>query len=303
MSEKILSYRIEAVDEASPVFESAGEAMREAFVKAPAEAAESLGALNESLDAALEKAAAGGEAMGELSENLAQGLEAAISSMAENVLSGTLSAGDALKGFLEQSLSALASFLSQQAVQFLLNSALKGLAKKKEAVSTSSSNLAQVFSGQFAAMSQAPFPVNLTAPAVAAAMLAAAQAGTAAAGAAGAATGAAAVPAMAEGGFVPMLPGADASRDSVHALLQPGEFVVPAAQAPLAAEIFGGRPGRGRFQEGGLVRGGGDSPAAAPEVRVFVLPADPSVLGPMMEAMSRAVERFGFRLAASELAA
>ncbi len=100
-----------------------------------------------------------------------------------------------------------------------------------------------------------------------------------------------------EGGFVPMLPGANANQDSVMAMLQPGELVIP---RPFAEEV---RRAQG-FQEGGVVGGEpGEAPTGGGVVNVAILPSDPSVLGPLLDAMSEAVERFGFRMVASEVAA
>jgi hypothetical protein len=104
--------------------------------------------------------------------------------------------------------------------------------------------------------------------------------------------------AAAAGGFVPMLPGASAGSDSVMAALTPGELVIP---KPFADEFSSVLGRSGRFQEGGVVEPGGLPGAASGAVTAFVLPADPSVLGPLLDAMSEAVERFGFRLVSSEV--
>jgi hypothetical protein len=107
--------------------------------------------------------------------------------------------------------------------------------------------------------------------------------------------------AAAAGGFVPQLPGASPFDDSVLAALTPGELVIPKPFAQEMAEMLG-RSGRsGRFQEGGVVEPEGLPGAVGGAVSVVVLPAEPSVLGPLLDAMSEAVERFGFRMVASEV--
>jgi len=111
--------------------------------------------------------------------------------------------------------------------------------------------------------------------------------------------------AVQRGGFVPLLPGADASRDSVAALLQPGELIIPKPFAEEFSDVLGRRGRDGRFQRGGLVRAndGGAAGARAEGNIVFqVFPVDPAVMGPLLNAINQAVERFGMRAVASEVA-
>jgi hypothetical protein len=106
--------------------------------------------------------------------------------------------------------------------------------------------------------------------------------------------------AAAAGGFVPMLPGASPFSDSVLAALTPGELVIPKPFADEMAEMLGRRGRGGRFQAGGVVEEGLPG-VAGDTVNVMVMPAEPSALGPLLDAMSDAVERFGFRMVASEV--
>ena len=73
----------------------------------------------------------------------------------------------------------------------MVTAAIDDEAATSRAVSNASEGLASTFIGQFSAMSQAPYPINLSAPAVAAGMTAAAAAGYSASLATGAGLGAA----------------------------------------------------------------------------------------------------------------
>jgi hypothetical protein len=108
--------------------------------------------------------------------------------------------------------------------------------------------------------------------------------------------------AVAAGGFVPQLPGASPFSDSVLAALTPGELVIPKPFAQEFSEVLGRRGRAGRFQEGGVVEEGLPGVTGG-TVNAFILPAEPSALGPLLDAMNEAVERFGFRMVASEVAA
>lgn len=200
------------------------------------------------------------------------------------------------EGVMRSLVGSVVGGLAKIASQFLVNAILNRVAKKQEGASTLSANLAGVFSGAFASTAAIPIIGPVLAPGVASAALTAATVGSTAAGAIGAGIGSGLV--AQEGGFVPMLPGANANQDSVMAMLQPGELIVP---TPFAQE-FGRAQG---FQEGGVV--GGD-PGAAPAggimqvVQTFV-GVDPAQMVEVADALSEAVERFGVRLVSSEVAA
>jgi len=75
--------------------------------------------------------------------------------------------------------------------------------------------------------------------------------------------------AFASGGLVPMMPGADPNKDSVHALLQPGEFILPASVTRKVGIGFLENLRAQKFAEGGLVGGSGNrSKGASGEIPV-----------------------------------
>lgn len=226
------------------------------------------------------------ESVGTLTDGLATFIEAAILNAEDLEAVG--------EGVMRSLVGSVVGGLTRMASQFLINAILHRVAKKQEGASALSANLAAVFSGAFAATAAIPIIGPALAPGVAAAATAAATAGSVAAGAAGAGIGAGIV--AQEGGFVPMLPGATAGRDSVLAALTPGELITP---EPFANEVLRAQ----RFQDGGVVGGDLGAAPAGGVVNVGILPADPSVMGPLMDAISEAVERFGFRMVASEVAA
>ncbi len=198
------------------------------------------------------------------------------------------------EGVIRSLVGSVVGGLAKMATQFLVNAILHRVAKKQEGASALSANLAAVFSGAFAATAAIPIIGPALAPGVAAGALTAATIGSTAAGAAGAGLGAGIV--AQEGGFVPMLPGATAGQDSVLAALTPGELIVPES---FASEVMRAQG----FQDGGVVGGDGEAAPAGGTVNVAFFPVDPSVMGPVMDAINEAVERFGFRMVASEVAA
>jgi len=200
------------------------------------------------------------------------------------------------EGVIKSLVGSVVGGLAKMASQFLVNAILHKIAKKQEGASALSANLAAVFSGAFASTAAIPIVGPTLAPAVAAASLAAATAGSTAAAAAGAGLGAGIV--AQEGGFVPMLPGANRERDSILAMLIPGELVVP---TPFAQE-FGRAQG---FQDGGVVGGEAAAPPAggAMQVALNFIGVDPAQMVEIADALSESVERFGARLVSSEVAA
>lgn len=227
------------------------------------------------------------ESLETLTEGLATFIEAAILN-AENL-------EEVGEGVIRSLVGSVVGGLAKMASQFLINAILHRVAKKQEGASALSANLAAVFSGAFASTAAIPIIGPALAPGVAAASLAAAAVGSAAAAATGAGLGAGIV--AQEGGFVPMLPGASPGRDSVMAMLTPGELVIP---TPFAQE-FGRAQG---FQDGGVVGGGEAAPAGgAMQVVQNFIGIDPAQLVDVADALSEAVERFGARLVSSEVAA
>ena len=115
----------------------------------------------------------------------AQGMGDAVASIAVDGVKAAAVLRDVMKSMAKSIISGLVQIGVQRAISALLTSTVT----KTEAAIVGSSNVAQVFGGQFAAMSQAPFPINLTAPVVATTMAATAKAGIAAAAAVPAAAG------------------------------------------------------------------------------------------------------------------
>ena len=226
------------------------------------------------------------ESVETLTEGLATFIEAAILN-AENL-------EEVGEGVIRSLVGSVVGGLAKMASQFLVNAILHRAAKKAEGASALSANLAAVFSGAWASTAAIPIVGPALAPGVAASSLAGAIAGSAAAGAAGAGVGAGIV--AQGGGFVPMLPGASPGRDSVAAMLTPGELVVP---TPFAQE-FGRAQG---FQDGGVVGGGEAAPGGVMQFTQTFIGVDPALMVDILEAASEAVERFGARLVASEVAA
>ena len=229
------------------------------------------------------------ESVGTLTEGLATFIEHAILNAEDLKAVG--------EGVMRSLVGSVVGGLAKIASQFLVNAILNRVAKKQEGASTLSANLAGVFSGAFASTAAIPIIGPALAPGVASAALTAATVGSTAAAAIGAGVGSGLV--AQEGGFVPMLPGANANQDSVLAMLQPGELIVP---TPFAQE-FGRAQG---FQEGGVV---GAEPGAAPaaggamQMMLNFVGVDPAQMVPIADALSEAVERFDARLVSSEVAA
>ena len=303
MAEQNLKIEIGAKDSASAVIAGIGETLEGAFSSAAQTAAASVGALDgaiSQLETRLEESAplieetlAVWERAG---ESFRASLEGAVASFIEGALLQTEGAKSAVEGLWRSLVGVISQALAQLGVRFIMNALLHGRAKQKEAMQALAADFAKVYAGQFAAMSSAPFPINLTAPAVASAMLAAAQAGSAAAGATGAALGAGVV-AFQEGGFVPLLPGASPNRDSVHALLEPGELIVPKPLAKEFYELFS--RGGTRLQAGGVAGGG-----AGGEMSVNINIENPlsrSFIEDLLKEINALVERYGFKLTASNV--
>ena len=74
--------------------------------------------------------------------------------------------------------------------------------------------------------------------------------------------------AFASGGLVPMMPGADPNKDSVHALLQPGEFILPASVTRKVGIGFLENLRAQKFAEGGLVGGTSRGKGSSGEIPV-----------------------------------
>jgi hypothetical protein len=136
--------------------------------------------------------------------NVAKATSKAIGQMFASVIVEGKSLSKGLEAIAKQVLKQVIAMLVELGVQRLIAALINKSAATTEASTGVAKNAALTFSGQFQAMSQAPWPVNLTAPAVAAAMTGAMLAGTSGAAASGAATGGGLV-AAAHGGldFVP----------------------------------------------------------------------------------------------------
>lgn len=228
------------------------------------------------------------ESVGTLTEGLATFIEHAILNAEDLKAVG--------EGVIKSLVGSVVGGLTKMASQFLVNAILHRVAKKQEGASALSANLAGVYSGAFASTAAIPIIGPALAPGVAAASLAAAAAGSAAAAGVGAGLGSGIV--AQEGGFVPMLPGASPDRDSVMAMLTPGELIVP---TPFAQE-FGRAQG---FQDGGIVGGAEAAPAGGGVMQVTLnfMGIDPAQMVEIADALSESVERFGARLVSSEVAA
>lgn len=98
-----------------------------------------------------------------------------------------------MKNIVKQVLKEIIAALIKLAIQKVVTATINAGAAKTEAIANASEGLSSTFIGQFAAMSSAPYPVNLSAGAVAASMTAAAAGGYSAAAATGAGLGAAVV--------------------------------------------------------------------------------------------------------------
>jgi len=140
------------------------------------------------------------------------------------------------KTLLKDVAKSIISALVEIGVQRIISSLLAKTAAGTEASSTMSANLGTTFTGQMSAMSQAPFPVNLTAPAIAAAMTGVAAAGGAAAMATGAGIGATAA---AHGGLT------NVPKESTY-LLDKGERVLSPNQNRDFTDFLGEDRGGGQ---------------------------------------------------------
>jgi len=140
----------------------------------------------------------------------------------------------ALQDVIKSVIKTLISSLIELGVQRLITAAIGKTAAATEASSANSANLGRVASGQMASMSEAPFPVNLTAPAVSAAMVGIATGMTAGA----MATGAGMVPA-AHGGLT------NVPSESTY-LLDKGERVLSPNQNKDFTDFLGEDQGGGQ---------------------------------------------------------
>jgi len=214
----------------------------------------------------------------EMMDSVQASLEQTLSMSLTALLEHTQSLADIGKNLIANMQAAILSSLVKIGVEKLRQLIMDKIMSKAKAVSDVTKAGAAALAGGTASMAAAPFPINLTAPGFGASMSQMALSAMPAA-------------AAAAGGFVPMLPGANPNSDSVMAALTPGELVIP---KPFAEEFpsFGGAGA----QEGASGGGGGT-------VNAFIIPSEPTILGPLMDALSEAVERFGFRLVSSEVAA
>jgi TP901 family phage tail tape measure protein len=129
------------------------------------------------------------ESVSESWRGLGEQIENQFLGLVNVAFSSTQSVGEALKNVGKSILATLIKTLVKLGIQRLLLAKTNVSATQAEATAEMSKAVGLVFANQFASMSGAPFPVNLTAPAVAAAMAAAAAAGVTGAAAAGAALG------------------------------------------------------------------------------------------------------------------
>lgn len=161
-------------------------------------------------------------------------LEQAMGQFLEAIVFDAENAQEVAEGFVKSMVSLVIGSLTKLLVQRLIVAKLTALIERKKSKATLSARSSETFAGQFAAMSGAPFPINLTAPAVASAMTAAMTAGAAAAQAAGGAiVGGVATH---RGGEIPVVPGLPIRGDVVPTLTEPGEIVTP---RPFAEEFRG----------------------------------------------------------------
>jgi hypothetical protein len=148
-----------------------------------------------------------GSQVSQISKNLvtiAKNTSKAVGQAFATVIVEGKSLSKTLQNLTKQVAKQVIAMLIEIGVQRLITAVLNKGAAVTESSTGVAKNAALTFSGQMASMSQAPWPVNLTAPAVAAAMTATALSGAASAGAAGAGVGAS-VAGVAHGGldFVP----------------------------------------------------------------------------------------------------
>lgn len=228
------------------------------------------------------------ETMLALGDAVSSSMEQTLSTSLVQLLNHSTSLSEIAKTTIKNLEAALISSLVKMGIEKLKQFIIEKAMSKSKQVGEVSTAAGVGFANMFASWAGAPWPLSMMAPAMAAQASAQILAGGMASAA------------MAEGGFVPMLPGADASRDSVLTMLQPGELVIPKS---FASEIRG-------MQAGGVVGGGsvagsdaGGASGGGGVVNVAILPTSPTVIAPMLRAMSDAVERFGHTLVASEVRA
>jgi len=161
-------------------------------------------------------------------------LEQGMGQFLEAIVIDTENAMEVARGFMKSMVSLVVGSLIKIIVQRLILAKLTAAIEKKKSKATLSARSSETFAGQFAAMSGAPFPINLTAPAIAASMTAAMTAGAAAAQAAGGAI--AGGVATQRGGEIPVVPGLPTRGDVIPTLTEPGEIVTP---RPFAEEFRG----------------------------------------------------------------
>jgi len=130
------------------------------------------------------------EVLSALAVKIAKDVAKSIGSAFAAVVVDGASLMKSLKALMKGVARSIISALVEIGVQRVITALLSKTASVTEASSAISANLGRTFSGQMASMSAAPFPINLTAPAVAAAMTGVAASGTGTAMATGAAIGA-----------------------------------------------------------------------------------------------------------------